>query len=117
MATHRPGRHAPAFLLLLLSERPSYGLELLSRLDAMVPDHRMDSAIVYRTLGKLHQDGLVTSALDDSAPGPAKKIYTITHSGRHALEQHARDIEQCVGNLQIFLRAHAQRTARAEGDT
>lgn len=107
MATHRPGRHAPAFILLLLQQHPSYGLELLARLTDLAPKHRMDSAIVYRTLKQLEQAGTVTSHLDDSHPGPARKMYTITPKGVETLSAYAKDIAQCVENLSIFLEAHA----------
>jgi PadR family transcriptional regulator len=110
MATHRPGRYAPAFILLLLRQQPSYGLEILARLTALVPNHRMDSAIVYRTLKQLEREGHVTSHLDDSHPGPARKMYAVTAQGIEALDGHARDIAQCVENLNVLLDTHSALT-------
>ena len=112
MARHRPGRHAPAFLLMALLEGPSYGLEILHRLTDWVPDHRMDSAIVYRTLRRLEEDGLVTSSLDDTASGPVRRVYAITEGGASAMDDYVREIRCCVANLSVLLERYERRTGR-----
>lgn len=42
---------------------------------------------IYRTLVKLHEEGLVTRDIEDSDSGPSRKIYTITASGEEALRE------------------------------
>ena len=112
MARHRPGRHAPAFLLMALHEGPSYGLEILQRLTHWVPEHRMDSAIVYRTLRRLEEDGLVSSSLDDTAAGPVRRVYAITEEGIAAMDDLAREIRCCVANLSVLLERYERRNGQ-----
>lgn len=40
---------------------------------------------IYRTLLKLHEEGLVTREIEDRDSGPSRKIYTITANGENAL--------------------------------
>ncbi len=41
---------------------------------------------IYRTLVKLHEEGLVTRTIEDQESGPSRKIYTITEAGEAALK-------------------------------
>ena len=74
-------------LLLVLRDSPSHGYELLEQLQALMPSERIDMGNLYRILRSLEREGLVASTWDDEAPGPAKRIYVITQSGRRVLGQ------------------------------
>ena len=99
----RVGRFAPAFLLLLLAEKDGYGSQLLERLSDWIPRHRMDSAIVYRSLASLEREGLIQARVDASSPGPVRKVYRISKQGRRALNGYRESIHQCAENLQLWL--------------
>lgn len=97
------GRHTPAFLLLMLSEGPSYGAQLLSRLETELPHCFSDSAIVYRSLTQMAQNGLVESRWVPEESGRPRRWYAITKKGRQALGDYADDIRRRVANLSFFL--------------
>ncbi|WP_455382293.1 PadR family transcriptional regulator [Salinispira pacifica] len=97
------GRHTPAFLLLLLKDGPSYGAQMLSRLKAELPFCLSDSAIVYRSLKKMEEDGLVATRWVPEESGQPRKWYSLNEKGRAALDDYAEDIRRRLRNLQFFL--------------
>jgi PadR family transcriptional regulator PadR len=83
--TFAPPRHfvLPA-VLLLLSEEPSYGYELVKGLRAFRFGD-VDRPAVYRALAQLEKDGLVESWSAESKAGQARRVYDLTDDGRRAL--------------------------------
>lgn len=96
-------RHTPAFLLLFLSNGPSYGANLLSRLQTELPYCLSDSAIVYRSLQEMEKKGLVEAQWETRKSGQPRKWYTITSKGMLVLEEYAEDIRRRHANLEFFL--------------
>jgi DNA-binding PadR family transcriptional regulator len=80
-----PPRHfvLPA-LLLLLSEEPGYGYQLVKGLSAFRFGH-IDRPTVYRGLAQLEKDGLVESWSAESKAGTARRVYALTDDGQRAL--------------------------------
>lgn len=79
---------APA-VLLLLSEGPSYGYQLLRRLKPMFPKNAAppDAGGVYRLLRDLEGDGLLDSSWSENpGAGPTRRIYELTDAGRATLD-------------------------------
>lgn len=74
-------------VLLVLRDSPGHGYELLEQLQTLMPSERIDMGNLYRILRSLEREGLVASTWEDTAPGPAKRIYVITPSGRKVLGQ------------------------------
>src|SRR2546427_13016604 len=77
----RVERFTEPALLLLLSERPAHGYELLERLPELTGGQRVEMGNLYRLLRSLEEEGVVTSEWDASAPGPAKRRYSLTNDG------------------------------------
>lgn len=77
----RVERFGEPALLLLLSDGPTHGYELLERLPQLLGEDRVDVGNVYRALRALEDDGLVVSQWDADLPGPAKRTYTLTDEG------------------------------------
>jgi DNA-binding PadR family transcriptional regulator len=74
-------RHA---MLALLSEGPSYGLQLREEFEARTGDvWPLNVGQVYTTLQRLERDGLVVSEGDDDGP---QKAFRITGEGRRELD-------------------------------
>ncbi len=71
-------------LLLLVSERPGYGYELVPRLQDLGLDH-VDRPAVYRALSQLEQDGLVLPSSQNPTAGQARRVYRITPDGDRTL--------------------------------
>jgi DNA-binding PadR family transcriptional regulator len=76
-------RHA---LLGLLARQPRHGYELKNALEgALGGNWEINFGQIYKTLGRLERDGLVTSAAD-AQDGRGKKTYALTDAGRAELE-------------------------------
>ena len=97
------GRHTGAFLLLFLTEGVSYGGKLLQKCEEELPANPIDSAILYRTLKKLEEEGAVESYLDTSEQDKPIKMYKITEVGKRKLEEFQINIETKLQNLSFFL--------------
>lgn len=102
------GRHTGAFLLLFLAEGPTYGGHLMQRCAEELPYNPIDSAILYRTLKKLEEEGAVESYLPDSAQNKLVKMYRITPLGKERLAAFRTDIEEKQKNLAFFLKRYAE---------
>ncbi len=89
-------------ILAVLSERPSHGFAI-ARLTA--PDGELGRIwhiprpVVYRSIGRLVDAGLITPAAVESGRGPQRTLYTVTPRGRQVAEQwldtpveHVRDV-------------------------
>lgn len=99
----KPGRHAPAFVLLELAHAPNYGLGILNQLKHQMPHCFFDTAAVYRALSMLENDGLVTSSIPE-ANNQNRKLYEITEFGLEALKEYRKDIAMRHEILSYFLK-------------
>ena len=108
----RVERFGEPALLLLLSERPTHGYELLERLPALVGDERVDVGNLYRVLRGLEDDGVVTSEWSADLPGPAKRTYALTDDGRALLAAWREALGGLRGDLDDFL----ERSTEKGGD-
>jgi DNA-binding PadR family transcriptional regulator len=106
------GRHTGAFLLLFLTEGDNYGGKLLQKCEEELPVNPIDSAILYRTLKKLEEEGAVESYLDASDRDKPKRMYKITTIGKRRLEEFQMDIEEKMKNLSFFLVKYKEWTAQ-----
>lgn len=106
------GRHTDAFLLLFLMEGDCYGGQLLKKCEDDLPSNPIDSAILYRTLRKLEDEGAIQSYTDVSATDRPKKMYTMTALGEERLAVFKEDIEEKMRNLTFFLDTYEERTAK-----
>ena len=99
--TSRPVNFLRPCLLLLLDERPGHGYELSERLVPLagaVPD----TAVVYRALNAMENEGLVSSRWRRSTEGPVRRCHELTPLGRRSLADWARqlaDLDVLVGGL------------------
>jgi len=89
-------------VLAVLSERPAHGFAV-ARLTAPDGDlgriWHIPRPVVYRSIGRLLDAGLVTPAAVESGRGPRRTLYTVTPPGRQATArwldtpvQHVRDV-------------------------
>ena len=91
-------------LLLLLHERPRHGYDLLENIPALVGDGaEVDLGNLYRLLRGLEAEGLVTSQWDVGAPGPARRIYTLTPAGARLLEAWATALRSTATVVRTLL--------------
>lgn len=91
-------------LLLLLHERPRHGYDLLEDIPGLVGDGaEVDLGNLYRLLRGLEAEGLVSSQWDVSAPGPARRIYTLTPTGIRLLAAWAAALRTTGTVITTFL--------------
>ena len=99
-------RHAPAFILLSLARENSYGSALLNKMKEEIPRCFADSAVIYRSLQRLEEDGSVKSYWETDISGPARKWYEITAKGFENLAEFKEEIEIRKKNLEFFLESY-----------
>jgi PadR family transcriptional regulator PadR len=99
----RVERFVEPALLLLLRERPMHGYELLERLPEVTGEEaRVDVGNLYRVLRALEEEGIVVSEWSADLPGPAKRTYELTDTGRRLLDRWAdalRDSQRVVSGF------------------
>jgi PadR family transcriptional regulator, regulatory protein PadR len=90
-------------VLLLLSEGPRHGYELLDRLPELVGDERVDVGNLYRVMRALEQEGIVESEWSGDLPGPAKRTYRLTAEGRQVLERWVEALRAARDEISSFV--------------
>ena len=71
-------------LLQVLREEPSYGYEIVSRLEKFGPLASTENT-VYPLLRRLKADGLLETFVRESPAGPPRQYYRVTGDGRRRL--------------------------------
>jgi PadR family transcriptional regulator, regulatory protein PadR len=95
-------------VLLLLRDSPAHGYELLEQLPELMPGERVDMGNLYRILRSLEREGLVSSTWDELSPGPAKRVYAITQSGRTVLDQWVTAFSKAQKQIEAFVKRYEQ---------
>ena len=71
-------------ILRALEKEERYGYELVKTL-ASVPGLGLSEGTLYPLLSRLRVAGIISSRLEESAEGPARKYYALTRDGRKML--------------------------------
>lgn len=98
----QPKNFARPCLLLLLSEAPAHGYELIDRMRPFGFEVG-DPAGVYKTLRQMERDGIVSSRWELPNRGPARRVYALTSDGSDLLEAWAHTLERNRSVLDAFL--------------
>jgi PadR family transcriptional regulator PadR len=101
-------RFSEPAVLLLLRDAPAHGYDLLEQLPELMPGERVDMGNLYRILRSLEREGLVSSTWDELSPGPAKRIYAITASGRTVLDQWVGAFRKAQQQIEAFVNRYEQ---------
>lgn len=84
-------------ILQLLSEKPSYGYELIKTMEERLSGGYAPSpGAVYPTLTLLEEEGLATV----SATEAGKKVYTVTEAGQELLKTNKRRLDDVMQRLE-----------------
>ncbi|MBA2443191.1 MAG: helix-turn-helix transcriptional regulator [Rubrobacter sp.] len=114
-AEARPRNWLVPVILLSLREWNSYGYELMERASAFGFE-AMNPGTLYRTLRQMEKDGIVESTWETSKGGPARRMYTITNSGRSYLDFWAKSLEQYQQTMDAFFQLYTGRPPRRSGE-
>jgi PadR family transcriptional regulator PadR len=88
----------------LCAEKERYGYDLVKTLISM-PGLGVTEGTIYPLLSRLRVQGLVTTRLEESSEGPARKYYSLTPKGRKAVGLMNNHFEQLVSSSKK-LRGH-----------
>jgi PadR family transcriptional regulator len=111
----RVERFAEPAVLLLLTDGPKHGYELLERLPELAGGEEVvDLGNLYRMLRALEQEGVVTSEWRADLSGPARRTYELTDAGRALLERWAESLGRVAAAIDEFLRRY-ERHEQGEG--
>ena len=96
---------APWILLTLYQQEGLHGYEIqkiiLGQLQAL--GFGLNMGGLYRHLNMLEKRGVLTSAWDTSAPGPAKRKYLLTEAGKECLQRWMRTLSVHVTLIGKFI--------------
>jgi len=106
-----PSNYLKACALLLISEAPAHGYQLLTRLKAVGPG-AFDLGALYRVLRAMEDDGLVASNWEESAVGPDRRVYRITDRGRLALDAEAEVLAEVLQQMANYIRRFTRIASR-----
>ncbi len=91
-------------VLLLLRDGPLHGYELQDRVrDLAGEEGAVDLGNLYRMLRALEAEGIVTSEWRAELPGPAKRTYDLTGTGRRLLTRWTEALRRAHGSIGRFL--------------
>jgi DNA-binding PadR family transcriptional regulator len=83
-------------VLKLLSEKPSYGYQLIKTMEERLAGGYTPSAgAIYPTLTMLEEEGLAASSTEEN-----KKVYSVTPEGEKYLEGNKRRVEELFSRLE-----------------
>jgi PadR family transcriptional regulator PadR len=88
-------------VLALLENSDYYGYELVSRLSKEIS---ITEGTIYPLLRRLKIDGLVTTYLEESSGGPARKYYKLTIEGKQKLKSHRKEWDSFALKVNKFLK-------------
>lgn len=112
-AEARPRNWLVPVILLSLRDWNSYGYELMERASTFGFE-AMNPGTLYRTLRQMEKDGVVESTWETSKGGPARRMYTITDSGRTYLDFWANSLQQYQRTMDTFFRMYTGRPMPGE---
>jgi poly-beta-hydroxybutyrate-responsive repressor len=110
----RPRNWLVPVILLSLRDWSSYGYELMDRATTF-GFGAMNPGTLYRTLRQMEKDGIVESSWETSKGGPARRMYTITDSGKTYLDFWAKSLEQYQRTMDTFFRMYTGQPPRSGG--
>jgi PadR family transcriptional regulator PadR len=95
------GKYIQPCLLLILSQKDSYGYELMEEVRKL--GATPDASAVYRTLRRMEAEELVESQWITEGTGPAKRVYKITPEGEDFLNSWVAVLNSHKASLEQFL--------------
>ena len=100
-------------ILLILRQWNSYGYELMEKLAAFGLQ-AMNPGTFYRMLRQMEKDGMVSSAWDTSASGPARRVYSITQAGETYLKFWVESLDQHQKMMNMFFKLYTSPMAHSK---
>jgi len=95
------------WLLLLLSEKPMYGYEIIRELEKRFSGFwKPKTGTIYPALEKLEKEGLLTSTIEFREGGPDRKHYALTEKGKTELSESMQYMTKTMEMLERYREMH-----------
>jgi len=95
------------WLLLLLSDRPMYGYEIIRELERRFSGYwQPKTGTVYPALEKMEEKGLITGQIEFRDHGPDRKHYAITTKGKDKLKSAMIQWAKMTEMIDIYREVH-----------
>lgn len=107
-----PRQYIEPYLLLVLSNGPSHGYDMLEELGRVAVS--IGPPTLYRHLRHMEQNGLIGSWWEPSQAGPARKTYALTEEGRLLLEEYMGSIIAAARLLGSIVARYMEQQERSE---
>jgi len=95
------------WLLLILSDGPNYGYNVIQRLDQMFSGYwKPKAGTIYPALDKLAERGLISGKVEHREEGPERKYYTITERGEAVLKSGMDRWSRVMDHIEVYGERH-----------
>jgi poly-beta-hydroxybutyrate-responsive repressor len=101
------GKYIQPCLLLVLSQKDSYGYELMEEVRKL--GATPDASAVYRMLRRMEGQEFVESQWITEGPGPAKRFYKITPEGEDLLDSWVAVLKSHKESLEQFIDLYSKK--------
>ncbi len=109
--SHKMERFLEVCLLLLLYDEVGYGYGLIEQLEYFgFSQDELNVSTLYRTLRKMEKENLVSSLWEKGGPGPRRRVYEITESGKKNLDQWVRILEIRKARIEKLILKYEDKT-------
>ncbi|HEX5323386.1 MAG TPA: helix-turn-helix transcriptional regulator [Capsulimonadaceae bacterium] len=99
-----PNKDLPAIILAILADEPAHGYAIARRVEEISENLlRMREGSLYPALRILEQDRLITAQWENPPTGPARKVYSLTASGRTEMAKRTKELRQYVSLIETIL--------------
>lgn len=106
----------PVLLLMLKEKGSTHGYDLSEGLaEYALTDAQIERAALYRTLRTLERNGYVKSTWDVNTGGPARRMYALTKTGDHHLQEWAEVMDRLGHAMKAFSRRVSNDGSKADG--
>lgn len=102
-------RYIQPSILMALYLDPAYGYQLIQNIQNFgFVEGQAPPGMIYRHLRQLEEEGLVLSAWNTEATGPAKRMYRLTEEGREMLSIWVDYMEKQAETLTAFVQQYRE---------
>lgn len=109
--SHKMNRFLEVCLLLLLRDSVGYGYALMDQLeDFGFSKEAINVSTLYRTLRKMEKESFVSSFWQEGGPGPRRRVYEITESGKKNLDQWIKILEIRKNRIEALISRYKEKT-------
>ena len=95
------------WLLLILSEKPNYGYQIIKRLKEMFKGYwEPKTGTIYPALEKLNKKSLISSRVEHREDTPNRRYFTLTEKGKNVLRENIKRWSKMIEHIEVYGETH-----------